>query len=348
VFACFILLLLFFAGADQGVCPPSESEDGIFELGPDITLPKVIHKEEPVYTWEAREAGIQGACILEIVIDENGLPARVTVLSPLGFGLDEKAVKAISAWRFTPARKNGMPGKVHTLIDVNFRLQGEYFNNKVERQRTAFNLFLSWWREHPNELASSRQVALIQRLAKEKFAPAYYVLAVWQISGRNLEKNENEGIGWLKQAVDRNYGPALFYWGRLQMTGTLMPKDEAAGIQMIRAAALLGSPEAQMMLGRFYEKGEVVEKDRARSRNYFRLCAASDVAECQYHLGRLLLSDPERSEHMFLQGLAWLQLSSDHGFLAATTMAEPETAQLNEGQKQWVARLKKRLLHQAG
>lgn len=43
-------------------------------------------------------------------------------MSPLGLGLDEKAVEAVSQWRFQPATVNGQPLRVRAVVEVNFRL----------------------------------------------------------------------------------------------------------------------------------------------------------------------------------------------------------------------------------
>jgi len=44
------------------------------------------------------------------------------VFHSLGLGLDQKAVDAVSQWRFKPGRKDGKPVPVIATIEVNFRL----------------------------------------------------------------------------------------------------------------------------------------------------------------------------------------------------------------------------------
>ena len=75
----------------------------------DRTNPKVLHRVEPRYTREARANGIQGTVLLEVVVDETGKPAEVSVLSPIGFGLDGRAVDAVKQWTFQPGMKAGHP-----------------------------------------------------------------------------------------------------------------------------------------------------------------------------------------------------------------------------------------------
>jgi hypothetical protein len=43
-------------------------------------------------------------------------------VKPLGYGLSEKAIEAVSRYRFKPAMKNGEPVPVMVNVEVNFRL----------------------------------------------------------------------------------------------------------------------------------------------------------------------------------------------------------------------------------
>src|SRR5580700_10877277 len=95
--------------------------------------PKVLHRAEPKYSREGRRNLIQGTVVLEVAVDEKGRPGDVSVLSSLGFGLDERAVQAVSQWTFEPAK----PGIAR--VEVNFRLFHHWFNAAPEERRTSFN-----------------------------------------------------------------------------------------------------------------------------------------------------------------------------------------------------------------
>ena len=60
--------------------------------------------------------------LLSMVIDENGVPKSISVMRSLGLGLDEKAIAAVTQWRFQPGAKDGTPVKVQAQIEVTFRL----------------------------------------------------------------------------------------------------------------------------------------------------------------------------------------------------------------------------------
>ena len=68
--------------------------------------PRVLHRVEPRYTREARANGIQGTVLIEMTVDETGRPGDVSVLSPIGFGLDNRAIDAVRQWTFRAATNN--------------------------------------------------------------------------------------------------------------------------------------------------------------------------------------------------------------------------------------------------
>ena len=59
---------------------------------------------------------------LSLVVDSEGHPRNVHVVRSLGMGLDEKAIEAVSKWRFEPGLKNGYPVAVQIAVEVVFRL----------------------------------------------------------------------------------------------------------------------------------------------------------------------------------------------------------------------------------
>lgn len=95
---------------------------GVYQIGGDVSQPVPIYKPEPEYSEEARKAKYSGTVLLSLVIDEHGNTRDIHVVRPLGLGLDEKAIEAVSHWRFRPALKGGRPVAVQAQVEVNFRL----------------------------------------------------------------------------------------------------------------------------------------------------------------------------------------------------------------------------------
>lgn len=95
---------------------------GAFRIGGGVSAPVPIMKVEPEYSEEARKAKYQGTVLLAIVVDEDGRTRNIRVVRSLGMGLDEKAIEAVSKWRFRPGYKDGKPVPVQANVEVNFRL----------------------------------------------------------------------------------------------------------------------------------------------------------------------------------------------------------------------------------
>ena len=82
--------------------PPSPA---VVRIGPGVTPPRLRSKVEPTYSAQALTEFVQGTVVLDAVIDDQGLPRKITVVSPLGFGLDESAEGAVGKWRFFPGER---------------------------------------------------------------------------------------------------------------------------------------------------------------------------------------------------------------------------------------------------
>lgn len=93
----------------------------VFSFG--MTKPEIIHQVQPRYSELARRAALQGAVIVEAVIDELGQVTHVRLIRGLPMQLDLAAMDAIKQWRFKPALLDGRPVKVFYTLTVNFTIQ---------------------------------------------------------------------------------------------------------------------------------------------------------------------------------------------------------------------------------
>lgn len=91
-------------------------------IGGGITAPVVLYKVDPEFSEEARKAKYQGTVVLTIEVGEDGRAHGFRIIHGLGLGLDEKAIEAVSLWKFKPATRNGRPVRAPAIIEVNFRL----------------------------------------------------------------------------------------------------------------------------------------------------------------------------------------------------------------------------------
>jgi periplasmic protein TonB len=91
-------------------------------IGGGITAPVVLYKVDPEFSEEARKAKYQGTVLVAIEVGEDGKAHSFRIIQSLGLGLDEKAIEAVSQWKFKPAMRNGRPVRAAATVQVNFRL----------------------------------------------------------------------------------------------------------------------------------------------------------------------------------------------------------------------------------
>lgn len=108
--------------AAQALSRSQISSPDVYRIGGDVKAPTLVSKEEPQYTQEARIAKYQGSALLSIEIGVDGSVHNIRIIRALGFGLDEKAIAAVTRWKFKPSTKNEQTVAVSAQVEVNFRL----------------------------------------------------------------------------------------------------------------------------------------------------------------------------------------------------------------------------------
>jgi periplasmic protein TonB len=110
-------------GCCQGIGESPKGTLGIgVARGRDVTPPQLIFKVEPEFSEEARKAKYQGVVVLAIQVDTSGQVRNPRIIQPLGLGLDERAIEAVSKWRFRPGVRNGKPVVTEATVQVTFQL----------------------------------------------------------------------------------------------------------------------------------------------------------------------------------------------------------------------------------
>ena len=89
-------------------------------VGGNIRTPSRIVDAAPVMPEVARQAGIRGVVILEIIIGVDGKVTDAKVLRSIPL-LDQAAIDAARQWRYEPTLLNGAPVPVIMTATVNFQ-----------------------------------------------------------------------------------------------------------------------------------------------------------------------------------------------------------------------------------
>ncbi len=75
------------------------------------------------YPQQAKEARIEGAVRLSVLINELGQVREVSVLEGPGYGLNEAATDALKQFQFSPAEVEGQKVSVRIVYVYRFKLE---------------------------------------------------------------------------------------------------------------------------------------------------------------------------------------------------------------------------------
>jgi TonB family protein len=112
-------------GIGAGIGPGSGggTGGGPYRPGTGITAPAILREVKPDYTEEGRRRHLEGDVVLEIVVKGDGSVGSVKLLQGLGAGLDQRAIDAVRQWRFSPAKRYGVPVDVVVEVAMEFKLR---------------------------------------------------------------------------------------------------------------------------------------------------------------------------------------------------------------------------------
>jgi TonB family protein len=103
--------------AEERPSPGAPDKNGVYQLGGALTPPRRLGNAK--YPPDANAAGIQGAVVAEITVNELGIVTDARVLRSVPM-LDEAALQAVGEWRYDPTIVDGKPVPVKMEVTVNF------------------------------------------------------------------------------------------------------------------------------------------------------------------------------------------------------------------------------------
>ena len=107
--------------ADQTVAADAPKKKAA--SGEGATTPvDILEKPHPEYTAEGRSLKIEGDVVIDMVFLANGSVQVNRVISGLGHGLDEAAMKAAQQIKFKPAKRDGQAVDFPARVRIEFRL----------------------------------------------------------------------------------------------------------------------------------------------------------------------------------------------------------------------------------
>ena len=94
----------------------------VFELGPTVKAPKLVHYVEPEFSANSKEAFVEGVVKVSTVVTAEGTVSNCEIIRGLNAEEDRTALKAVKLWRFQPGTKEGKPVNVRVTVEIEFHL----------------------------------------------------------------------------------------------------------------------------------------------------------------------------------------------------------------------------------
>ncbi|MBN1904693.1 MAG: TonB family protein [Deltaproteobacteria bacterium] len=99
-----------------------EIEKETWELSEVDKPSRMISAYPPKYPPDYRKQGITGNVKLQIIIDENGIPEDIKIVSLTHKGFADAAIEAAKQYKFSPAYYQGKPVKIRVKLPIVFDL----------------------------------------------------------------------------------------------------------------------------------------------------------------------------------------------------------------------------------
>jgi len=98
---------------------PAAGNDAPKQVGGSVIAPVLAKHPEVHYTDMGRSLQYSGNVLLHAVVRKDGTVGDIHVARPIGLGLDEAAMAAVSHYTYKPAKENGAAVPVEMDIEVN-------------------------------------------------------------------------------------------------------------------------------------------------------------------------------------------------------------------------------------
>uniref|UniRef100_UPI00129B64EF energy transducer TonB n=1 Tax=Eikenella corrodens TaxID=539 RepID=UPI00129B64EF len=100
---------------------------------PSFEPAMLVHSVQPVYPQQMEEIGVNGSARVQMRVNTQGNVSNVRVLSASHPLFGHAAARAVSQYRFTPAKQNGQPVESAFTQTFRFRVPEE----KPDHSETA-------------------------------------------------------------------------------------------------------------------------------------------------------------------------------------------------------------------
>ncbi len=87
---------------------------------PGVEFPVLEKKQDADFTPAARQDRVKGVVQMRMVVAGDGIPRRITIKQPLGYGLDAEVAQILTRYHFRPGTRDGQPIPVEMILNQQF------------------------------------------------------------------------------------------------------------------------------------------------------------------------------------------------------------------------------------
>ncbi len=106
---------------------PGQMSDAMADAGASVghsgrllMAPEAVYETVPAYPAALKEAPVDGAATISLLVDEDGRPSDAVVEFASRAEFAAPALEAIKEWSFSPARRDGKPFAARTNVEARF------------------------------------------------------------------------------------------------------------------------------------------------------------------------------------------------------------------------------------
>jgi TonB family protein len=115
------------AAATSTASAPAQRSPGVpdgkpMRVGGVVKPPKILRAKEPDFNDPARRLLYSGDVMINLWLQPDGTVTHLSLVRPVGLGLDERALAAVQKYVFSPATMNDKPVLVELNVEVNFQI----------------------------------------------------------------------------------------------------------------------------------------------------------------------------------------------------------------------------------
>jgi len=114
-----------YSNIDEVPMPPPPSSEQAQEFYAFDEAPVLIKSVAPKYPDLARQAGIEGTVLLNVLVGEDGKVLQVSVIqTDVTPAMDKAAIEAAKQFMFKPAKQRTVPVRARMAVPIRFKLHG--------------------------------------------------------------------------------------------------------------------------------------------------------------------------------------------------------------------------------